>query len=172
MASRWLAIISACQTSPIAMMLIATTQTAMTRVFCVSETGIRIERAIQDIVRGLLVLGRYAVSPTRDLPADATRVAPRMLATQGPVRYASKSVHRLRKFAASSAWTRLSEFGFGTCLMKKGAVAGYIFSAGTQDFPLTVSTILSHVSAEPRSISRNRAGGRSLLGAVLEPVFA
>lgn len=120
MASRWLAIISACQTSPIAMMLIATTQTAMTRVFCVSETGIRIERAIQDIVRGLLVLGRYAVGPTRDLPADATRVAPRMLATQGPVRYASKSVHRLRKFAASSAWTRLSEFGFGTCLVKKG----------------------------------------------------
>jgi hypothetical protein len=55
---------------------------------------------------------------------------------------------------------------------EKGAVAGYIFSGGTQDFPLTVSTILSHASAEPRSISRNRAGRRSALGSVLEPELA
>jgi hypothetical protein len=63
MASRWLAMISACQTSPIAIMLIATRQTAMTRVLCVSETGMRKQRVIQSMVRGLLVLGRYAVGP-------------------------------------------------------------------------------------------------------------
>src|SRR5260370_464099 len=54
---------------------------------------------------------------------------------------------------------------------EKGAVAGYIFSGETQDFPLTVSTILSHASAEPRSISRNRAAMRSALGAVLQPLL-
>src|SRR5260370_21411634 len=54
---------------------------------------------------------------------------------------------------------------------EKGAVAGYIFSRATQGFPLTVSTILSHASAEPRSISRNRAAMRSALGAVLQPLL-
>ena len=85
-ASRWCAIISACQTSPTVMMLIATTQAAITKVFCVSEAGMWRQRAIQAMVRGLLVLGRYAIGPTRELPADAMPRRTTIRATKGPVR--------------------------------------------------------------------------------------
>ena len=171
MASRWPAMISACQTSPTAMMLIATTQTAMTKVFCVSETGIRKQRAIQAMVRGLLVLGRCAVGPTRALPADAT---PRRDKSTRNSRASSVRVKiRLSTSKIRSFQRPADERDLVLDLPgAKGSAAGYIFSGEAQDFPLTVSTILSHGSAEPRSISRNRFGRRSLLGSVLEPMFA
>jgi hypothetical protein len=164
MASRCLAMISACQTSPTVMMLIATTQTAMTNVFCVSEAGIRKQRVIQAMVRGLLVLGRYAVDPTRDLPADATMRRAKDMGNSGANLLHVKIcplTSRIRGFQALRP-------GEGNCFwtspVQKGSVGRNIFSGETQDFPLTVSIILSQESAEPRSISRNRAGRRSLLG--------
>jgi len=86
MASRWCAIISACQTSPTAIMLIATTHTAITKVFCVSEAGMWRQRAIQAIVRGLLVLGPHAVNPTRVLPGRRDVASAIVRATKWPVR--------------------------------------------------------------------------------------
>src|ERR1700686_2666747 len=75
MASRWLAIISACQTSPTAITLIATTQMAIIKLFCVSETGASNRREIHSMVAGLLVLGRYAVGPTRDFAGECNTSA-------------------------------------------------------------------------------------------------
>jgi len=86
MASRWCAIISACQTSPTAMMLIATMHTAITKVFCVSEAGMWRQRPIQAIVRGLLVLGPHAVDPTRELPGRRGVASAIVRATKWPVR--------------------------------------------------------------------------------------
>jgi len=96
MASRWCAIISACQTSPTAMMLITTMQAAMTKLFCVSEAGTWRQRAIQAMVRGLLVLADCR-GPTRKLPADVAKRRIITRATGGPVRDASRRGYRLRE---------------------------------------------------------------------------
>ena len=74
-ACRCEAMISACHTSPTAITLMATTQIAMTTVFCDSEVGTRRQRSSQAIVRGLLVLGRYAGGPGESCRRTRFRVA-------------------------------------------------------------------------------------------------
>src|SRR5712664_3747973 len=94
--------ISACQTSPTAIMLIATRQTAMTNVLCVSEAGMRRQRVIQAMVRGLLVLGRYAVGTTRELPADAISASRQEYGQlKGQSQHESTSAPRLPKSTVS-----------------------------------------------------------------------
>src|ERR1700730_11465529 len=102
--------ISACQTSPTAIRLIATTQIVITKPFCVSEAGTSKQRAIQAMVAGLLVLGRYAVGTTRDFADEPQGAREHIWATQGPVQIRLARRYRLRESTACNLTSATRQF--------------------------------------------------------------